>query len=423
VSDQAVAAAADALIARLCSESGFTTELISRERLLGHVRSRMGELRAKDIVEVFARIANDPSEYARVEGVFAPAETWLFRYRESFEFIRAFAAARGGRPLRVLIAGAGGWCEPVSVAVAIASAGSSAAMVVFDRNPAVFAGPQRFEGMHVRGGIPDWAERFLPSDGDARVADPQIGSAMLLHVGDVARIGGRLVADSVRFDLVLFRNVAIYMSEAPRAAAFRTLAALLVKDGALMVGHAEVRAACDATGFVPSTSAGAFAVVAPNAQSQPLPSAADLARLAAAAEQPQRAAQSQGFQAHGLQPHGLQAHGLPQQNIQPHASSPQPEPRFPAPLTPVDAARVALRKSPTDIALHLGLARELEAAGQLGPAMDAVVRAIYLDRSCEEALVLAARLADEQGHPADAERFRMRALRAHLDRTRDDENA
>ena len=413
MSDQAVAAAADALIARLCSESGFTTELISRERLLGHVRSRMGELRAKDIVEVFARIANDPSEYARVEGVFAPAETWLFRYRESFEFIRAFAAARGGRPLRVLIAGAGGWCEPVSVAVAIASAGSSAAMVVFDRNPAVFAGPQRFEGMHVRGGIPDWAERFLPSDGDARVADPQIGSAMLLHVGDVARIGGRLVADSVRFDLVLFRNVAIYMSEAPRAAAFRTLAALLVKDGALMVGHAEVRAACDATGFVPSTSAGAFAVVAPNAHSQPLPSAADLARLAAAPEPPQRAAQSQG----------VPPHVLPQQNIQPHASSPQPEPRFPAPLTPVDAARVALRKSPTDIALHLRLARELEAVGQLGPAMDAVVRAIYLDRSCEEALVLAARLADEQGHPADAERFRMRALRAHLDRTRDDENA
>ena len=418
MSDHVAAAAADALVARLCSESGFTPELISRERLLGHVRSRMGELRAKDIVEVFARIASDPSEYARVEGVFAPAETWLFRYRESFEFIRAVAAARGGRPLRVLIAGAGGWCEPVSVAVAIASAGSSAAMVVFDRNPAVFAGPQRFEGMQVRGGIPDWAERFLPREGEARVADPQIGSAMLVHVGDVARIAGRLAADSMRFDLVLFRNVAIYMSEAPRAAAFRTLAALLVDDGALMVGHAEVRAACDATGFVPSSSAGAFAVVAAGAQSLPLPSAADLARLAAAPEQPQRPSQAQGFQS---QAYASQA--FPPQVSSPNVSSPQVEPRASTPLSPVDAARVALRKSPTDVALHLALARELEAIGQIGPAMDAVVRAIYLDRNCEESLVLAARLADAQGHPADAERFRMRALRAHLDRTRDEENA
>ncbi|MEY2714412.1 MAG: hypothetical protein RIT24_755, partial [Planctomycetota bacterium] len=52
---------------------------------------------------------------------------------------------------------------------------------------------------------------------------------------------------------------------------------------------------------------------------------------------------------------------------------------------------------------------------------EGVQRALYLDRFNEDALMLAARLADARGATADAERLRQRALRVHLGRMRDEE--
>jgi hypothetical protein len=65
-------------------------------------------------------------------------------------------------------------------------------------------------------------------------------------------------------------------------------------------------------------------------------------------------------------------------------------------------------------ASYISRARELEASGDLLGAWQVIGKALYLDRTHEEALVLGAQLAEKRGDAAEAERLRMRALRVHL---------
>jgi Tfp pilus assembly protein PilF len=64
------------------------------------------------------------------------------------------------------------------------------------------------------------------------------------------------------------------------------------------------------------------------------------------------------------------------------------------------------------------LARVLDAKGDRDGARESVVRALYLDRNLEDALVLAAQLAAARGEAAEADHLRARALRIHLERMR-----
>ena len=55
---------------------------------------------------------------------------------------------------------------------------------------------------------------------------------------------------------------------------------------------------------------------------------------------------------------------------------------------------------PADAALHVQLATALDERGDRAAAAESVGKALYLDRFCEEALVLAARFADARGASA-----------------------
>ena len=103
-------------------------------------------------------------------------------------------------------------------------------------------------------------------------------------------------------------------------------------------------------------------------------------------------------------------------------------PRLPAspiraarPLDPIEALRAEIFRMPADAALHVRLAAALDERGDRAAAAESVGKALYLDRFCEEALVLAARFADARGASADAQRYRMRALRVHLEKMHDDD--
>lgn len=150
------------LLGRLRTRSGFSAEAISLERLRVMLVSRAVESRVRGAEEAARAALENPSDYARIEAHFAPPETWLFRYPESFELVRAFAAARNGRVIRALVVGAGGWCEPCSLAAALLEGAPASSITIdaFDRNPLLFPAAPRFAGVHLRGGMPAWAERF-----------------------------------------------------------------------------------------------------------------------------------------------------------------------------------------------------------------------------------------------------------------------
>lgn len=385
------------LYARLRLRSGFADAALGGERLRMLLASRATELRLADAGEVALLALGDPAEYARIEAHFAPPETWLFRYRESFELIREFAAARGANRPRALVLGAGGWCEPVSVACALAAGGWSGCVVLaVDRNPQVFAREPRFVGIELRGGLPSWAESQLTLEGDALVATPGLRAGIEVRVGDALDTLRACAGRGERFDIILFRNVAIYMGDDVRRAVFAAIPPVLAENGILLVGHAEVPAAAAATGLEAHGMPGSFALRARSPGTNAVHSPAATAPASSASP------------------------------WSPPSPPPSPPPRrasADASVDPVAQLHAAIAASPTDAALHVRLALALAERGDRTVALETAMRALYLDRHNEEALLLAARISAERGAHADAERFRNRALRAHLERARSERDA
>lgn len=396
-----------ALLARLSGESGFSRDSVERARgaieLHLACRAREDGTTAERIAE---RAAHERAEYSRIESLVAPPETWLFRAPESFAWLRGRARshAAANRGFRALLVGAGGWCEPCSAAAAILDGFAGAPrdvppieVVAVDRDETLFARPMRFSGMELRGGVPQWAERFLPpaaaahGAANAREASPEVAACLrsaratvdeLLAGGAAARAA---LCGAASFDAVFFRNVAIYLDDAVRTRAFAGLARLLADDGALFVGHAEVEVAARATGLASVDASGVFALVARRRADGAATARGD-AVVAAKVEEPR---------------------GEPREERRDES------PR--AACTPAPRAR--------DAAWHLAEAVRHEEAGDSAAARAAIAKALYLDPRHEEALLAAARLAEAAGDGRAAERFRARALRAHLDLHRSEDRA
>jgi len=383
-----------AVIAALRARSGFSAEAVVPERVASFLALRARELGLAGAELAASRALADSAEFARLEAHFAPPETWLFRYPASFELLRAFARARSSRGVRALIVGAGGWCEPCSIAAAlldgIGEAQSTRVSVeAIDRNAAVFAEPPQFRGMDLRAGVLPFATRFFAADGDALRPAPD-----LLRVIRTRQLSAEMRIDESRragerFDVIAFRNVAIYLDHASRNAIFADLARLLADDGVMLVGHAETTAAASATGLSPDLAPGTFALVRENALATGAP---------AVRPEPTRRSQH---------PHGPSSRGT-FRGVEPIARELDDETR----------ARTAIAAQPSDPRLHLVLARVLDAKGDRDGARESVVRALYLDRNLEDALVLAAQLAAARGEAAEADHLRARALRIHLERMR-----
>lgn len=384
------------LLVRLQRQSGFSVAMLSSERVWSYLATRTAELGLRDLFACARRIEADPSEYARLEALFSPPETWLFRYPESCSFLREFARNSNATVLRALIVGSGGWCEPVSIAAAlIDGAGSARAVDILatDRNAALFATEPRFGGMHVRGGIPTWAApHFTESEGYMRAS-----AAILRHIRAEPTTAASTIDTALDrgdlFDVIVFRNVAIYLDEDVRVRVFTGLLKILAQQGVLLVGHAESHAASQATGLAPTAAANVFALTR-----DPIPPTASSA--------PQRvevpSAITELRNSH-LSP------SVPPLPRSTSSSTPHPVPLARASPIPIPEAAI-------DPAKHVARALELETVGDFAAAERAAVRAIYLDRACEAALLIAARLAERRGAHSDAKRLRQRALRAHLER-------
>ncbi|MEY3143276.1 MAG: hypothetical protein RLY21_1769 [Planctomycetota bacterium] len=383
-----------AVIAALRARSGFSADAVAPDRVASFLTLRMRELGIASVEDAASRALADPAEFARLEAHFAPPETWLFRYPESFEFLRSFARTRSTRGVRALVVGAGGWCEPCSIAAALRDGvgDAQADRVVIeagDRNAAVFARAPQFGAMELRTGIPPFAARFFVSDGGSVRPTPE-----LLRVIRARAISAEAQVEACRragerFDVIAFRNVAIYLEHAARNAIFKALAELLADDGVLLVGHAETTAAASATGLVPEQTAGAFALVRASAAAHATaPAQAEVAPRVRRPRDPWR--------------------------VEPSAPA--------APIVPeLDdeaQARAAIAARPSEPRLYLELACILDARGDQDGAREAIGRALYLDRNLEDAVVMAARLAAARGDTAEADHLRARALRIHLDRMR-----
>lgn len=372
--------------------------------------NRLRELGLAGDADYAAVLERDAAERTVVQTLVAVPETWLFRTRASFEWLRERLAARRrerpGEPLRMLSAACANGAEAYSMAATALAAGlppGSFRIDAIDLNDAALAEARRgrFRGFAIRDPLPEWAgEAFVATADGFAVAPPVVASVRF----ESADIFGWREPTGARYAAVFCRNLMIYLSSGGRTELVRNLVDWLEPEGLLVVGHAD---SCPEllAAFRGDGPAGAFAY-------RPGPARVEVRPAATAAPVPP-----------------------PRSSAGPRADPrPSPPARAPVPIAPPDlsalrrlmaearwaeaAEAVArlLRSRPDLAEAHAAAGEIALARGGLAAAGDSFRKALYLDPGSETTLIRLAEIAERQERPDEADRYRERALRIHLGR-------
>lgn len=237
----APSAAAPGFVAGLLRRRALPPDAYQALPLQRRLSACLRKLRAATEAEARARLEAEPGRIAEVLDALLIGVTGFFRDGEVFERLAGRlvpALAAPGGPIRVLSAGCSDGPELVSVALLLAEAGAlersallgvdlrpsavrRAAAGVFPRAAAQAVGPALLE------------KYFTVRDVDA-VLQPGVRARLRWAVGDLFRLPAR-----GPFDLVLFRNVAIYLREEGARRVWTALADALAPGGWLVAGRAE----------------------------------------------------------------------------------------------------------------------------------------------------------------------------------------
>jgi chemotaxis protein methyltransferase WspC len=394
-------------------EIGLNARSIGSSAVEAAVKTRVRARGALEISEYLALLETDPSERSALVEEIVVSETWFFRDEEVFKALRRHAAAWLARdkPLRVLSLPCATGEEAYSVSIALLEAGLRAnrfSVRGIDVSDRVLAHARRGEyGKNSFRGV-----ETLPQGGyfevegrSFRVVDAARDSVTFAR-GNV--LDGTLFS-ARSFDVVLCRNLLIYLDPQARARALENLCGWLADDGLLFAGHAEAIELMDPR-FQRMAESTPFAYVK---QARERPEGAR-----PAASPPRRSVQTRPGTV-------AKTHG----HKKPEAKPAAPSDTGPRPLIATleratelanrgrleDAKQLCERfiadagASPDAYCL-LGVISN--AAGKRDDALACFNKSLYLDQNHHDSLVHLALLHEQRGEPSLAANFRRRAERA-----------
>jgi chemotaxis protein methyltransferase WspC len=394
-----------------------------------------------------------PGELAELVELVVVPESWLFRDPQAFalatEYVKA-RLARGARLVRILSLPCAGGDEPYSMAMALCDAcvPLDAFMIdAVDISAGCVARAERgvFGRNAFRAQDLAFRDRYFTlvegSDGEYSIAS-NLRQRVRFRQGNVLA-GGATPASA--YEIIFCRNLLIYFDPPAAAAAAAQLSALLVDDGMLMAGYAEVPAFMQ-HGFLPLPYRHAFALR--KAVDQPAsPAWADLPGFAPpAAHRPAaglraadaaapghapsgRLAATPGRRAHAATPNAAPAATPPAGRASAPASPAAREPSAPSAEAllaqarqladqgklkeATSACRDLLAKTPETAEAWFILGLLAEAAQDTEQAEQQLKRCLYLQPDHYEALCHLALLAEQGGNRSAAATLKARAARAY----------
>jgi chemotaxis protein methyltransferase WspC len=418
----------------LAGRIGLDTSTVSPNLVSRAVRSRMAALGLTELTDYETRLRGSPTEVQElIEEVVIP-ESWFFRDVLPFQFLRDFAWSRlsaspAAGPLRVLSLPCARGEEPLSVAMSLRDAGIDPRRFQIDgvdvgeRN-LEFARRGCYSRNAFRGTDLGFRDRYFRPRGAGFEVDPALGSSIRYLRAAILDPG--LLRGEPPYDIILCRNLLIYLTPEARARSLTTLGRLLAKDGILILGHADHLGQAVASAFVQVGDPACFAF----RKVEAVPNASDGRR---GITQPIEA----------VRPRSESLGSFPLIRRDP----PPPPPAVPAPTvasvpvpvpvpipaskvepSPLEQAAELANQGRTDEAIEL-VEKQLRTKGPnaagfylLGILAQAVgdreraeryfLKAVYLDPRHDEALLALALFAERRGDASAASAYRRRAERA-----------
>jgi len=208
----------------------------------GAVEERLRATRL-DVAAYARRLADSPDELqALIEHVVVP-ETWFFRGPGLFEELAQHISSLRERPAHALSLACSTGEEPYSLAMALAEAGVGSDRCTIDGidlSERSLAAARRgvYRELSFRQTDPARRGRHFHPAGDGWQLNDAIRERVRFRVGNLAD-PSLLAGESARYQVVLCRNVLIYLTPAGRRQALDTVQRLLAPEGLFAVGHAE----------------------------------------------------------------------------------------------------------------------------------------------------------------------------------------
>jgi chemotaxis protein methyltransferase WspC len=234
---------ADLLEARI----GLDAASLGTSALRGAVAERMLALAISDLVSYGSCLAERSDEFELLANRLLVPETWFDRGGDLFGFLASEIAARlqstaSDRIVRILCWPCSTGEEPCSLAMALVDRGVPSEHWRIDGVDL----SRRFVDVALRGTYressfrqmpPDRRARFFQSTGTEWLLDSAIRAQVEFRVGNI--MDATALSSIGVYDVILCRNLLIYLTPGARLRALANLERLLAADGILGVGHAE----------------------------------------------------------------------------------------------------------------------------------------------------------------------------------------
>ncbi|MCX5808493.1 MAG: hypothetical protein NTX36_03845 [Proteobacteria bacterium] len=236
-------------IEKFLSETfGFDPESIGRKNIADAVNSRMRTPIVHDMHHYLKMLESDPEELEKlVEQVVVP-ETWFFRDRESFNFLKKHIEKTRHfsypvKTLRILSVPCSTGEEPYSIAMALLEAGLSPERFHIDaidisRKAIGIARRAVYGKGSFRGENKDYRDRYFTSVEEGFQLDPVITG--LVHFYRDNFVQPHALRNHEPYQCVFCKNLLIYLTDDARKKVFANLDRLLVPEGVVFTGHAEM---------------------------------------------------------------------------------------------------------------------------------------------------------------------------------------
>jgi chemotaxis protein methyltransferase CheR len=241
----------DAVAAWFEGRLGLSLDRASHARLRARLSSRIDALAVESLGRYLERLQRDPAEAAAAFDLVTIHETYFFRERPQLSALRDVVvptlAASGRRRLRVWSAGCSTGEEAWTIAVLLDDAVRAGVVDDYEvfatdvsERAIATAAEANYPRRAFRGDIDDLARAAFDwsGEGDRARARP------LERLRERVRFGTLNLLDDVatrvpRCEIVLCRNVLIYMTGVARARVVAAIHERLVPGGALLLGHSE----------------------------------------------------------------------------------------------------------------------------------------------------------------------------------------
>jgi len=403
---------------------GLDTESLGAATFPAAVADHMRVLAVADELAYVDVLSRNPTRLQELVERLIVRETWFFRVAELFRHLAQALPAllrsrTTQRPYRVLSLPCSTGEEPYSLALKFLDAGLAPELWRIDAvdlsQPSLDTAARGvYRELSFRQTTPEVRNKYFRPVANAWELSPDVRRLVAFRRGNILDVSFAQ-ENAQAYDLIVCRNLLIYLTPAARLQAVANLEAMLKPDGWLALGHAEPHVLGDRA-FQRLGPEGCFlfgrkAARVPVAPSMPLPAFAPAPAFAAP-----RLSAPTPFAA----PHALAATPSAATAIAAIPTMPPPETSLRCARDLADANRLedALAECQRHLKQHgpsaeayalLGLVQQ--ARGELDAALEHFRKTLYLDPTHREALTHAMLLAAQRGDTARAVLMRERLAR------------